>query len=382
MKALEDYDKIVFLGGGVMAERLYNQLNNMEERLIGVMDLLEPEKRVIKEFKNHEIVSPSFFEKEIKSGEVAVVVAIGSFLVPLIVDEYLKKYQYGEENLFVANPYTSLRFFCVDDELSAEVRIPKTDERYNVLRTFFQDECSVKIYNQLMNSKTYESKEDSYEMIPYNQIKELYYLTEDYWLTYEFPVMEKNSIATVLDCGAYNGDSILPICKKIPQNEIYYYAFEPLKENADMIKENPLYNKECALLTVLEYGVGGKNQKLFFKLPDNGDKEGGKFIEGQGSDNDEILEIRKLDSLNLDIKGTLYIKMDIEGAELEALKGAEQLIKRNRPYLAICLYHRKNDLLEIPMYLHELMPEYKFYLRGGYHTILWAIPQDDGSVVA
>lgn len=375
MKCIDDYSKIVFLGGGVMAERLYQQIDCIEEKLIGVIDLQEPDKRTKKEFKQFEIQSPEYYKEEIIHENTAVVVAVGSIFVPAVVREYIKKCGYGEENLFVANPYTSLRFFFIDDDLAKEKRVPVTDERYQLVRSLFDDELSLKLYKLLIESQPYDKLSDPYELLPYVQIKDMYYFEEDYWLSYGFPGSYDDT-ATVLDCGAYNGDSILPICEKIPQNNIYYYAFEPVKENADCIRENQKFVEVCNKLEVMEYGVGETDKKLSFKFPENGDKEGGRFVEDNGDAGDDVLEIKRLDGLNLEIHGTLYIKMDIEGSELSALKGAENLIKEYKPYLAICLYHRKNDLLEIPTYLYQLMPDYKFYLRGGYHTILWAIPQE------
>ncbi|MBD5641489.1 MAG: FkbM family methyltransferase [Desulfovibrio sp.] len=69
------------------------------------------------------------------------------------------------------------------------------------------------------------------------------------------------------------------------------------------------------------------------------------------------------------------IKLDVEGAELSALKGAEKVIQRDLPRLIICLYHKPADLHEIPLYLHEIAPEYKFRLAhsspGFTDTILY-----------
>jgi FkbM family methyltransferase len=59
-----------------------------------------------------------------------------------------------------------------------------------------------------------------------------------------------------------------------------------------------------------------------------------------------------------------FINMDIEGAELEALRGAERTIRSSRPDLAICVYHAPNHLWEIPLYINSLGLGYRFYLRN------------------
>jgi hypothetical protein len=61
-----------------------------------------------------------------------------------------------------------------------------------------------------------------------------------------------------------------------------------------------------------------------------------------------------------------FIKMDVEGSESNALLGAEEIIKNLKPKLAISVYHKDDDLAKIPLLIHEIVPEYKFYLR--HHT--------------
>lgn len=75
-----------------------------------------------------------------------------------------------------------------------------------------------------------------------------------------------------------------------------------------------------------------------------------------------------------------FIKMDIEGAEMKALKGAEQTLIKFRPQLAISIYHSNNDMQDIPIYLHNILKNYIFkigqYSPDNDETILYAIPEE------
>ncbi len=62
--------------------------------------------------------------------------------------------------------------------------------------------------------------------------------------------------------------------------------------------------------------------------------------------------------------------MDIEGAERKTIEGAENIIKKYRPELAICVYHRADDIFEIPLAIKKLVPEYKLYLRQHSDSLL------------
>ena len=75
---------------------------------------------------------------------------------------------------------------------------------------------------------------------------------------------------------------------------------------------------------------------------------------------DGFVERAGLDRLDL-------VKLDIEGAELSALQGARETIRRFRPRLQICLYHQFQDLWELPLFVRELVPEYRLYV--GHHSL-------------
>ena len=69
--------------------------------------------------------------------------------------------------------------------------------------------------------------------------------------------------------------------------------------------------------------------------------------------------------------------MKKEGAELEALKGAAKTIKKYKPKLAVCLYHKVPDIIKLPLFVLNLIPDYKLYIRhwtnGRTETVLLAI---------
>jgi hypothetical protein len=96
------------------------------------------------------------------------------------------------------------------------------------------------------------------------------------------------------------------------------------------------------------------------------------------SDGDTQVDVVPLQELVTEGAATVYLKYDVEGAEREALKGTEDLIRRSQPILAVSVYHKPADLWELPRYMKSLNPAYEFFLRtqgeDGMDAICFAVP--------
>lgn len=174
-----------------------------------------------------------------------------------------------------------------------------------------------------------------------------------------------------VDCGAYDGDTIFSFLEKTSQHYDSIYAFEPDLNNYLKLKEN-IEARGIKDVKLFQKGVWNKRDILNFSSPVS---PASHISENGGCQ----IEVDSIDNVVADGKATI-IKMDIEGAELTALKGAQTVITRERSKLAVCVYHKADDLITIPPYLANLLPDFSFYLRRhsrfSLETVLYAIPNE------
>ena len=157
-----------------------------------------------------------------------------------------------------------------------------------------------------------------------------------------------------MDGGGYDGDTIDEFIDWTKGKYKRIYSFEPQKDKADKIRQK--FWKYEGKVELFEKGLYERCTELDFW-------DGDELLSGRigGKDAHRKIQTVSLDSV-IQEKVT-FIKMDIEGAELSALKGAAKMIQKYRPKMAICIYHKPEDIWEIPKYIDTLVPEYKFYIR-------------------
>lgn len=167
-------------------------------------------------------------------------------------------------------------------------------------------------------------------------------------------MFQLTSHESYFDCGAFVGDTIDEFLKASGGAYDYIWAAEPDRSNYKQLMQY-VENESLSNIDVVNKGIYGYAGKLPFQ-------EEGSMLSMLSDDSDCYIEVDTIDRISAG-KPVTYIKMDVEGAELMALKGAEQTIRKYKPILGISIYHKERDLIDIPRYIKEIVPEYKFYFR-------------------
>ncbi len=202
--------------------------------------------------------------------------------------------------------------------------------------------------------------EDIYTLNSYDKenVKDIYFPPGEIKL----PIRKDKSF---VDIGCYDGKDSLQYLKWSGNKEAKIYAFEPDIRNYEICKENLNLYPNIELFNIglsdheEEVGVMGEGEMSYL---------------GIGSE--RKVWTKRLDNI-LGNKFVGFMKMDVEGYEEHALRGAEEIIRSQRPVLAVSVYHKKSDIWRIPKLLLEYYGGYRFYMRhysvANGDTVLYAV---------
>jgi FkbM family methyltransferase len=177
-----------------------------------------------------------------------------------------------------------------------------------------------------------------------------------------------------IDCGAFDGDTVKTLINIQKDSFEKIICFEPdptnIKKLKDYISNLDLDNEIQEKVIIYQNATGEKREKLRFSATGSG----ASAISSEGE-----LEV---DSIPLDEiladEAPTFIKMDIEGAEIDTLLGAITIIKKYRPILAISVYHQQDHLWRIPLLVNSICRDYSYFLElhgeDGLDLVFYAIP--------
>jgi len=237
-----------------------------------------------------------------------------------------------------------------DDHREIEIKSLQLLRLMNELR----DERSINVLLSILASRYY----DDFRIMSF-------VFDQSQYFTDFFPIRDNE---VFIDAGAYYGDTASDFIKRANAKKYTVHSFEP----------NPvMYPRLCRTVSGNENiichnaGLGLKNEVLTFCSSEVGS---GKI----DTNGDIAVQIVSVDSLDI---APTWIKADVEGNEIALLQGAQETIKKYKPRLSICVYHKLYDILEIPEYINSLVPDYHFFLRhhalNNWETVLYAaLPGD------
>lgn len=190
------------------------------------------------------------------------------------------------------------------------------------------------------------------------------------FIRYEF-------IKNIIEGGVANGMDTLEFLNRIETGGIVY-GFEP---NYETYLGSPFKDhlESSASVRIFPRGLWSRPDRLYFES----DGLSSEIVPGGiPGDSLNLIDVVSIDAFVEEerIEKIDFLKMDIEGAELEALKGAVHTLKKCRPQLAICLYHKKEHFFEIPLFLDGILDNYEYrlghYTAGTLETVWYGIPNE------
>lgn len=185
-------------------------------------------------------------------------------------------------------------------------------------------------------------------------------------------------IRTVIEGGVEDGRNTVQFLGVF--NNSFIYGFEP-DGSVYELSHFRRYLEDHPRVLISPLALWGKTARLLFRKSTSG--RSGISAEGEPS-GDRTVNAISIDEYvrEHEIAKVDFIKLDIEGSEIEALEGAIETISKHRPQLAVCIYHRLDHYYKVPLFLADRATDYVFRI-GHYsarylfsETVLYAIPKE------
>ena len=233
-------------------------------------------------------------------------------------------------------------------------------EKFNQARALLADEESVRVFDHII----------SYKLT--GDLKYLCAIENDPDESFR-DILPSHTFRTVVDLGAYNGDSARALAPYAPKLQTLY-ALEPDARNH---RKLCAYAEQETRFTVLPLQAAAWNTDTTLCFDASGNRNAGAAQNTSAvllPRTGKVTEVqaRSVDSV-LSGKACDYLKFDVEGSEAMALEGCRHTIAACKPCLLVSCYHRSEDLYELPLLVHETCPDYALYLRRFRYFPAWDI---------
>lgn len=185
-------------------------------------------------------------------------------------------------------------------------------------------------------------------------------------------ILQLTAAEVFVDGGAFDGDTLEAFLTRVGQGDFKYHAFEPDPINVERLRARiaGLPDTIKGRIHVHPVALHSEATELAFST------HGAPTSHAAGGGN-VVIAARTLDEELGNVPLVTLLKLDVEGAERAALAGARTLLATRRPSVAMCVYHGPDDLWELPLQLHQALPEHRLHLRqhgsDGWESVCYAL---------
>lgn len=335
---------VAFYGCGAIFGSIVETWNELVGRKIDFCCDSDPTKWG-QEFAGVRCISPIELEK-IKE-ETAVFVTVGNF-EPVL--------NWLSEKIF---PCVQLiyKYDLVSSEYLSKQNLQEVAAKLEEVRSMLADERSILVFDVILDRLL---DFDSPAGLMAQVCEGAQYFPPD--------LIHLKSDEVFVEAGAYTGDTLADFVKRSDGRFDSIHCFELDAKNFKALRVTASSFQSAEKIILYPVGLWNEPMEITYSVEKSQSTIGAGDAKGR---------VVRLDDA-IDNARVTFLKMDIEGAEPKALKGACNTILAQKPKLAICVYHHLKDLWEIPLYIKSLVPEYRIYLRHHtkleYETVCYALP--------
>lgn len=324
---------IVIYGMGDGCKKILSQFDKYEIKCSGIFASDEFVRG--HEFAGYKVVKYSDICNQYK--DFIIVPAFGTSIPELM--NRLDRMAMEHHLIMVDTPVCGDEYFCKDEFLK---RFELAQKVYSLLA----DDLSKQVFEDVLKFKITGEP---------HRLSAIFTTSDEAYKN----ILQLENNESYVDIGAYTGDTILEFLSQTNQNYKKITAFEPNKKNFRKCVKNTLHLDNIEL-----YNCAAWSSDCFAMF------SAGAGRQAQISATGIPVMCRSVDSV-VGKNGCSYIKYDAEGADRQAILGSRSVIDRFSPKICTALYHRAYDIIDIPLLIHELNPQYKMFMRQYSYYPAW-----------
>ena len=326
------------------------------------------------------------------------------FLYPIIANDFKVSDDYEIDNLCytIKKRLSEIeKFFLIENSVFIKNLMENFPDKISKesFKTYLEQRCACKIhtnYNvvlpiqppKITQNWRNERLSMQYKLPIINSVSELS-VQNFYYATYKLEqyaisgVVEAEKGDVVIDAGAFVGDTAMYFAQKVGMTG-KVYAFEPVKSVANLLDKNIKTNKMNSVIEIVPYALSDINKTLYFT--DNASNSTAIDLDNVENNLDvdlaksvnktDLMEVKavSLDSFvqENNIRKVDFLKADLQGADVDFVKGALKTIARDAPKCGLTVYHKPEDFIAIPKLLMSVRDDYVFYFRCETEPVLFA----------